>query len=234
MTAGPSPCFAYLRHPSMVDFPGHVGAVFFTSGCNFHCGFCHNAALMGHVRPGLSWEKLDAACRKFKENWVTGAAITGGEPTLDSGIEDLVRFFKERGLDVKVDTNGTHPEAIRRLIPLVDCLAMDVKSSLEAYPALTGWTDTGKIRESIDLIKGLGEKGVLRTTIIESFHTDAMMKEIGSLIDGAAFYQMQAFVPREDLPDPEFRRLPRTSVVRLEALKELMRPYAGKIIIRGG
>jgi pyruvate formate lyase activating enzyme len=234
MTSGLSPCFAYLRHPTMVDFPGHVAAVFFTSGCNFHCGFCHNASLMGHVRPGLSWDKLDAACRKFKENWVTGAAITGGEPTLDSGIDELVAFFRERGLDVKVDTNGTHPEAVRRLIPQVDCLAMDVKASLAAYPNLTGWTDTDKIRDSISLIKGLGEKGVLRTTIIESFHTDEMMREIGALIDGAATYQMQAFVPRADLPDPEYRHLPRTSAARLEALKELMKPFAKQVIVRGG
>jgi pyruvate formate lyase activating enzyme len=233
MSAPRSPVFAYLKQPSMVDFPGRMAAVFFTSGCNFHCGFCHNATLMGKSRAGLPWEKLDAACRHFKENWVTGAAITGGEPTLEPGLAEVIDFFKARGLAVKVDTNGTHPEAIRALIPKVDCLAMDVKASLAAYPELTGWKDVEKIRESIGLIKGMGERGILRTTIIEPFHTDAMMREIGELIAGAAFYQMQPFVPREDLPGEAYRHRPRTSAARLEELRILMRPYAKQIEIRG-
>jgi pyruvate formate lyase activating enzyme len=233
VSAGPSPVFAYLRHPSMVDFPGHLAAVFFTSGCNFTCGFCHNASLMGRTRPGLSWDKLDVACRRFKEHWVTGAAVTGGEPTLCEGLGELIDFFKSRGLDVKVDTNGTNPKAVKILAETVDCVAMDVKASLDAYPELTGWTDTAAIRKSLKIVKGM-PTGVLRTTIIESFHTDRMMRKIGALIEGIPIYQMQAFVPRADLPGVPFRTMPRTSAARLEELRELMKPYAGKIVIRGG
>lgn len=233
MSAGLSPVFAYLRQPSMVDYPGRMAAVFFTSGCNFTCGFCHNASLMGKLRPGLSWDKLDAACRHFKENWVTGAAVTGGEPTLSDGLGELIAFFKARGLAVKIDTNGTNPEVLRTLVATVDSVAMDVKASLEAYPGLTGWTEMERIRQSIDLVKGMPE-GVLRTTIIESFHTDEMMHRIGALIAGVPIYQMQAFVPRADLPGPAFRTLPRTSASRLDALRELMKPYARQIVIRGG
>ncbi|HSR87800.1 MAG TPA: hypothetical protein VLL07_02505, partial [Pontiella sp.] len=58
--------YAYLEKPSMVDYPGRFAAVFFTSGCNFGCGFCHNAALMGLRQAGLSWNQLETACRKFK------------------------------------------------------------------------------------------------------------------------------------------------------------------------
>ena len=66
----------------MVDYPKKFAAVFFTSGCNFTCGFCHNASLMGPKQTGIQWEKLEDACKKFKKNWVNGAVITGGEPTL--------------------------------------------------------------------------------------------------------------------------------------------------------
>lgn len=234
MTEGASPVFAYLRQPSMVDFPGRMAGVFFTSGCNFSCGFCHNASLMGHVQPGLSWEKLEKAVSHFKANWVTGAAITGGEPALAPGIDALIRFFKERGLAVKIDSNGSRPAVLRTLIPLVDCLAMDVKVSLDAYPDTAGWADTEAIRESIDLVRGMGGKGMLRTTIIDSIHTDEMMHKIGALIEGAAVYQMQPFVPREDLPGPAYRHLPRTSVERLESLRTLMKPYVKRVLIRGG
>jgi pyruvate formate lyase activating enzyme len=218
----------------MVDFPGRMAGVFFTSGCNFTCGFCHNATLMGRHKAGLSWEKLDTACRGFKKDWVTGAAITGGEPSLAAGVDGLIRFFKERGLAVKMDSNGSRPDVLRELIPMVDCLAMDVKASLEAYPDVVGWRETDKIRESIGLVKSMGERGLLRTTIIESVHTDGMMHRIGALIEGADLYQMQPFVPREDLPGEAYRQAKRTSAARLEALRELMKPYAKRVEIRGG
>ncbi len=233
MTAALSPVFAYLRHPSLVDFPGRLAAVVFTSGCNFRCGFCHNAALMDRTRPGIPWAKLETAVRAFRNNWVTGAVITGGEPTLAPGLGDLIRFFKERGLAVKLDTNGTRPDVLRALVPLLDGVAMDVKASLAAYPALTGWNDPAPIRESIAIAKGMGKHGLLRTTILTPFHTDAMMREIGALIDGASIYQMQAFVPRDDLPGPTFRSLPRTAPERLEALRALMLPFATSVVIRG-
>ena len=35
-----------------------MAAVFFTSGCNFRCGFCHNASLMAAVKEGYTWERL--------------------------------------------------------------------------------------------------------------------------------------------------------------------------------
>ncbi len=233
MTAAVSPVFAYLRHPSLVDYPGRLAAVFFITGCNARCGFCHNAALMGRSRPGLPWEQLEAAVSAFRQNWVTGAVITGGEPTLAPGLGDLIRFFKARGLAVKLDTNGTRPDILRALVPLLDGVAMDVKASLEAYPALTGWQDPDPIRKSIAIVKGLGPNGLLRTTILTPFHTDAMMREIGVLISGAAVYQMQAFMPRDDLPDPAFRALPRTAPERLEALRALMQPFVQTVLIRG-
>ena len=44
-----SPVYGVLQNASMVDFPGKLAAVFFLTGCNFTCGFCHNAKLMGRA-----------------------------------------------------------------------------------------------------------------------------------------------------------------------------------------
>jgi pyruvate formate lyase activating enzyme len=100
--------YAYLEKPSMVDYPGRYAAVFFTSGCNFRCGFCHNATLMGRQKAALTWEQLTEAATRFKNNWVNGIVITGGEPTCSDDLVDLIRFFKERfGFAVKLDTNGS-------------------------------------------------------------------------------------------------------------------------------
>jgi pyruvate formate lyase activating enzyme len=80
--------YAFLTNPSLVDFPGHMAAVFFVSGCDFNCRYCHNPDLLRKRQTGLTWQRLEQVCRGFSENWTTAAVITGGEPTL---ADDPVR-----------------------------------------------------------------------------------------------------------------------------------------------
>ena len=34
-----------LQKVTLVDYPGEVAATIFTTGCNMHCPYCHNAQL---------------------------------------------------------------------------------------------------------------------------------------------------------------------------------------------
>ena len=226
--------YGFLQRPSMVDFPGHLAAVFFTSGCNFACGFCHNAGLLQRKRAGITADRLRQVTRDFRaKDWVDGVVITGGEPTLCEDLPALVDFFKGEGLAVKLDTNGSHPERLPSLLESVDAVAMDIKCSLESYPALAAFRDTDRIRESVRAILASTCVHEFRTTVIESFHTDEEMRAVGELIDGAQTYTLQPFVPREDLPDPALRSEPRTSPSRLQALHTLMQPYAQTVAVKG-
>ncbi|MBN2702664.1 MAG: anaerobic ribonucleoside-triphosphate reductase activating protein [Pontiellaceae bacterium] len=226
--------YAYLEKPSMVDYPGRFAAVFFTSGCNFRCGFCHNATLMGRQQAALSWEQLAEAATRFKNNWVNGVVITGGEPTCSDDLVDLIRFFKERfGFAVKLDTNGANPDRLAECIPLVDYVAMDIKTGFSGYFDLVGFADTDKIQRSIDLIRTQAKEYEFRTTVIESVHTDALMDEAAESIRGAKRYALQAFIPRDDLPGVHFRTLPRTTSARLHQLKDRMAGCADEILLRG-
>lgn len=228
-----SSVYAFLEKPSMVDYPKHFAAVFFTSGCNFTCGFCHNAALMGKKQAGLSWERLEEACTQFKKDWVNGAVITGGEPTLADDLPKLIQFMKRFGFNVKLDTNGSNPQRLAECLPLVDYVAMDVKTGFSGYPDLVRYAKTDRIRQSIELIKAEAKDYEFRTTVIEQLHTDALMDELAEEIQGAKRYVLQAFIPRENLPDNKFTLLPRTPSSRLNALKNRMAGCADEILLRG-
>jgi len=228
-----SPVYAVLEKPSMIDFPGHLSAVFFLSGCNFSCGFCHNATLMGAKQSGLTWERLDVLCRKFKAEWVDAVCITGGEPTLAADLLELIHFFRDRGFKIKLDSNGARPDVLKKCLPLIDYIAMDIKAGLSGYPEIAGFLDTGKIAESVKLIMSSSIDHEFRTTIIHPFHTDEQMLEAGELIQGAQRYVLQAFVPQDTLPGKEFRDLKRTTPDRLREIEKLMTPFAGKIVVRG-
>ena len=228
-----SPVYAFLRNPSLVDYPGRLAAVLFLSGCNFKCRFCHNRALMGRKRKGIPWTRLESALARFRENWVDGVVITGGEPTLDPALPALVRRLRDDGWLIKLDTNGSNPDVLRQCMPLLSYVAMVIKAGLSAYETLAGWRDTAKIEESIDLIRSEAPDYEFRTTVIDSVHTDAEMMEIGRLIDGAKRYVLQPFLPREDVPDPDLAGGPRTAPDRLNALAALMKDYAVEVLVRG-
>ncbi|MEN7972530.1 MAG: anaerobic ribonucleoside-triphosphate reductase activating protein [Verrucomicrobiota bacterium] len=229
-----SPIYAYLEKPSMVDYPRHFAAVFFISGCGFSCGFCHNAALMGGKQAGLSWNKLGAACDKFKKDWINGVVITGGEPTSDSNLVELIRFFKDRfGFDVKLDTNGSNPQRLAECLPLVDYVAMDVKCGFSGYPEVAGYSDIEKIQKSIDLIRFEAKDYEFRTTIIDTIHTNEQMDEVKKIVAGSKRYALQAFIPRDELPEEKYRNLSRTTSARLHELKDRMAGCAGEILLRG-
>lgn len=231
--AAESPVYALLEKPSMIDYPGHLCGVFFLSGCNFTCGFCHNSTLMGSKQAGLTWTRLEEICTLFKRDWVDAVCITGGEPSLSDNLVELIQFFRQRGFKIKLDSNGGRPDVLKKCLPLIDYIAMDIKSGPSGYPEIAGFSDTDKIKESAELIKKSGVDHEFRTTIIEAFHTDRQMLEAGELIRGARRYVLQAFVPQDTLPDPKFRTLARTTPARLHELEKLMAPFADEILIRG-
>ncbi|MCX7006159.1 MAG: anaerobic ribonucleoside-triphosphate reductase activating protein [Kiritimatiellaeota bacterium] len=222
-----SPVAAYLKQPTLVDFPGRLAAIFFLSGCNFRCGYCHNAALLAAHRDGMTWDRVEQACVNFRKHWADGVVITGGEPTLSPELPELIRRLKRHGFAIKLDTNGSRPDILAAVLAEVDYVALDIKCSQTTYPRLTGFTEVGRIAQSLDLIRY-----ELRTTLLEDFHTDDDLRKVGQWIAGASRLVLQPFLPREDLPDPELRQRPRTAPDRLRAAADLLRPHVREIICR--
>ena len=233
MSGESSPISAYLPQGSFLDFPGHMAAVLFTAGCNFRCGFCHNAAMLGARQTGMPWAELEQRCRQWREDWVTGAVITGGEPTLWPELPELVRFLRRQGLKVKLDTNGSHPEVLRALLPELTYVAMDVKCGLATYPRLTQFAHTERIAASIAVLLARGRDYEFRTTVLPEVHDDAEMRAIGALVHGAARYVLQPFLPRDDLPDERLRTAPRCPPAHLQRCAALVKPHVRELIVRG-
>lgn len=231
--SGLSPVYGFLKQPSMVDFTGRLAGVFFLSGCNFRCRFCHNPGLIPHSENLISWKRLEKVCSEFADNWVDAAVITGGEPTLSPALGQLIGFFKTRGWAVKLDTNGSAPDRLGACLPQVDYVAMDLKADLEGYEPLAAYSRTENIRSSVDLLKREAPDYEFRTTVLPVFHTDRRMAAMGEILRGAARYALQPFVPKPGLPDPALESVGRTPPERLDALGRMMQPYADEVIVRG-
>jgi len=184
---------------SLIDYPGRIGAVVFTQGCNFRCPYCHNPELVDPRRFGKTIPPGDIISfltgRREKLDAVT---ITGGEPTQQGDLADFLTRVKELGFLVKLDTNGSAPFTLAMLLEkgLVDYIAMDIKGPLEKYAAIAGTEVNGRdIVASVSLISGAGIPHEFRTTLVAPFITPEDVVATAGLIPAESRYVLQRFVP---------------------------------------
>jgi pyruvate formate lyase activating enzyme len=216
---------------SCVDWDGKVSAVIFLPNCNFRCPFCHNTALV------LDPEKLETKSfeeirQHLRENkgWLDGIVITGGEPTINETLPSLCRQFKELGVGVKLDTNGTNPAMVERLVEeaLVDYVALDVKAPLNvgAYSTAAGVNAENLMAHVEKTIQILLEGSVdyeFRTTLVPMIHGEEGLKQICGRIKGCRKYVLQNFIGDVETLDPKLRNVKPFSNAEMERFLELAR-----------
>jgi pyruvate formate lyase activating enzyme len=220
-----------------VDFPGEVCTTLFLGGCNFRCPWCHNADLVLHpdTLPETSADKVFNLLNQ-RRSWVQAVCITGGEPALAPVLEEFVRSLKASGFKVKLDTNGTRPEIIARLLAggLLDYVAMDVKGPPAKYDLLTGTSgvDLEAVKESIALLKNSRVACEFRTTAVPGLLLEEDLLTTGRLLAGARRYVLQQFRPGNTLLDAGFRELPPYPGSTLRSLAQKLRPYIDEVEVR--
>lgn len=192
---------------SMLDWEGYLVSTIFMGGCNLRCPFCHNSSLVLEAKslPEVSIAEIERAIAE-KEGWLDGICITGGEPTINKQLPDLLRLIKNLGLKIKLDTNGTRPDILKNLIneDLLDAVAMDIKTGFSKYPLATAAGDlSDKVKESISILldaEGRGEIGVeFRTTVVPTYVGREDVLGIARYLgeSGAQRYFLQQFNPKE-------------------------------------
>ncbi len=226
-----SPPIKGFVETSLCDWDGKISSVIFLPGCTFRCPFCQNGALVtspGDL-PSVAWEAV-AGYLKAKRDWIDGVVITGGEPTMWKGLPGIARDLKRLGMEVKLDTNGTNPDMVERLIGagLIDYVAMDIKSALdERYHKAAGVAvDLAVIRRSIDLLMSGAAAYEFRTTLVPGIVGSEEIDSIGKTIEGARKYVLQRFVPDNSLDS----RLRQTLPYRDAFIAQLVERASGYVV----
>lgn len=181
---------------SLLDYPGQLAAIVFTQGCNFRCPYCHNPEL---VEPSRYLEPIPEeevlAFLKGRIGKLGAVVITGGEPTLHADLPQFTAKIKELGFLVKMDSNGSHPEVIERLVSddLVDYWAMDIKAPWHLYPILTkSDVPVDNMQKSMELIRKSGKEYEFRTTFFDTLLTWEDIGGIQAILkSGDHFYLQQ-------------------------------------------
>jgi len=229
-----------------LDFPGRLATVVFTAGCNFRCGYCHNPQFVDEEQvKKVSAESIpEEVFFKFLEKRkgkLEGVCISGGEPTLQADILEFARKIKQAGFLVKLDTNGTRPAVLEKMIAekVVDFFAMDIKTSLPKYkeiikaglPAGKAGFSENDIKKSKQIIQNSGLPYEFRTTAVKGKHTKEIFEEIGKWLKDADAYFIQNFRNEKTLSE-EYKKESGFSKKELFEFKILMEKYVKNCGIR--
>jgi pyruvate formate lyase activating enzyme len=206
-----------LQKLTLIDYPGKIAATVFTIGCNFFCSFCHNSELVDPEKikkqPIIS-EKEFFEFLESRKGDLDGVCITGGEPTIHKDLPGFIKKIKELGFSVKLDTNGSNPEMLKKLIgeKLIDYIAMDIKGPLQIP------------KKSVEIIKNSGIDYEFRTTIVPALHKKEDIIKIAKEISPAKKYFLQQFRPGKNL-DKKFEKEKTYSKKELDEFCEVIKSY---------
>ncbi len=156
------------------DYPEHTACILWFSGCNMACSYCHNPEL---VKGELS--KLPSAqVTEFLESrkgLLEGVVLSGGECMMSAQLPDFARYLKSLGFKVKVDTNGTNPDMLEKMLGenMIDYVALDYKAPPDLFQSITGFDGYTLFERSLNLLIASGIPLEIRTTV----HADLLDEE---------------------------------------------------------
>ncbi len=203
---------------TLVDFPGEVAGIIFVANCNMRCHYCYNPDLVFNRATKIDEKEVFSELKR-RQKYTNAVVVTGGEPTIWSDLPDFLARLKDMGMKIKLDTNGTNPKMLRRIIDdgLVQYIAMDVKASKSKYFSISGLDNiVENILESIEIIKSSNIDYEFRTTVAPGLDMEDI-KEIAKMIYPAKQWFLQEFKPLEKLVD---MRESKKDYLKLAQLKE--------------
>ena len=111
--------------------------------CNLKCPYCDTETkvpeqlrvekvpgtlLFSKMENPVPLDKLLELLQTYDFSKHHSLSVTGGEPLLWADeLEVLLPFLKEKGLNIYLETNGTLPDQLLQILPMVDVISMDIK-----------------------------------------------------------------------------------------------------------
>ncbi|MFW6120888.1 MAG: radical SAM protein [Petrotogales bacterium] len=207
---------------SLVDYPERITTTVFTSGCNFDCEYCHNAQLKKIIDNNITEGEIFEYMRNHIA-MVDALTVTGGEPSIWG--EGLISFFRRYRDNfghklLKIDTNGSKPDFLRKIKNLVDYVAIDLKSL--DYSLFSDIT-LDIIKESLEIVKGFNNYEV-RITAYPPYVKKEDFSSYKQLLKGHKRVAIQQLTPVDDV-EPYEKSI-------LDEFSKIIEPVVDSVIVR--
>jgi len=161
-----------------LDYPHHLASIFWFAKCNMACPYCYNPQIVrenGTIDLEFALQFLQS-----RQGRLDSVVLSGGECTLYPHLESFCEAIKALDYKIKIDTNGSNPKLLTRLIEkkLVDYIALDYKAPKQKYETLTHDRHFERFEQSLELLIQSSLPFEVRTTL----HSDLLSPEDINLI----------------------------------------------------
>ena len=122
---------------TLLDYPDKSACILWFAGCNMKCDYCYNPEIV--FGKGLFYFSEIFSFLKTRRNLLDAVVFSGGECLIHKDIIPIIKLVKSLGFLIKVDTNGSQPKVLEKLIKekLIDYVALDFKGPKEKFFAIT-------------------------------------------------------------------------------------------------
>lgn len=182
---------------TLLDYPHETACIIWFAGCNMRCLYCYNPDIV------LGKGKIDfETVLKFLKSRIgllDGVVLSGGECTIHKNILNFIHQIKALGFKVKIDTNGSKPKVIQKLIKdkLTDYIALDFKSLSSNFKFITQSELFAEFEESLQLLINSSIPFEVRTTLHSALISEIELKEMRNYLESQNFqgnYYIQHFI----------------------------------------
>lgn len=158
---------------TLLDYPHKSACILWFAGCNMRCLYCYNPEIV-RGKGTLSFEKILSFLHSRK-NLLDAVVFSGGECVLHKNILPLIAEVKKMGFLVKIDTNGSSPDTMQKLLDQnqIDYIALDYKSPKSKFQSITQSDLYDSFEKTLDLILKTKVPFEVRTT----YHSDLLSEE---------------------------------------------------------
>jgi 7-carboxy-7-deazaguanine synthase len=105
--------------------------------CNLKCDYCDTQSSPRlRLTSQLSVQRVLKKIKPLNTGKIHSVSLTGGEPLLYANfLQALIPQIKKLGLKIYLETNGTLPKELKKIVNLIDYVSMDIKLPSSGNPA---------------------------------------------------------------------------------------------------
>ena len=218
-----------IQRFSIHDGPG-VRTIVFLKGCPLRCRWCCNpesqewkletmvtGGVQKTVGRDVTVEEVLEEIRRdqvyYRRSGFGGMTLSGGECLWQPDFsEALLRAAKESGITTAIETTGyAEMDVIRRLLPYVDTVLMDIKHMDGAKHQAFTTRDNAKILENARQIAREANSLIIRTPVIPTFNdTEAEIRAIAEFAASLDRVKEMHLLPYHRIGSDKYAGLGRT------------------------
>ena len=168
---------------TLLDYPDKSACILWYAGCNMRCLYCYNPEIV-FGKGKFSFPEM-VSFLQSRVGLLDAVVFSGGECLIHKNIVEHIKAVKAMGFLVKVDTNGSCPQVLEKLLSenLIEYVALDFKGK-DSFQMITQSELFNRFEQSLQLLLNTNIKFEVRTT----YHSELIAKsEINEMIDYLKF-----------------------------------------------